>query len=567
MLFSCLVDADRLDTEAFMNPSQAHLRGHGDSLPVLLERLEAKLSEFKSKDNESEVNRVRNYVQQLCREKSDLPRGIFSMTVPTGGGKTLASLLWALRHAIHNGQKRIIIAIPYTSIITQTAKTLKGILGEQNVLEHHSEFDYDALKDERLKEIYQLAAENWDFPVIVTTNVQLFESMFSSKPSACRKLHNIANSVIILDEVQTLPTNYLQPIVDAMGAYHRSFGVSFLFTTASQPILSGLIEGCNPMANFYGLDAVTELIPTSAKLYEKLRRVSLDIDDTPRSYDEIAAALAQHDRVLCIVNTRRDAKEVYKRLPKEGLTLHLSRMMCPDHVSETIDQITKGLADEANKVVRVVATQLVEAGVDIDFPVVYRQEAGLDSVLQAAGRCNREGKRKLCVTHVFSLAKEHNLPSGDISNANNARLALKQDSDWFAPETMTNYFRQRYSREETFDKKGIKGYLYSPKDIMFETAAKEFRLIEDGSIPLIVVWKNSLSLVEQLKQQGPSYTLMKQLSKYSVNVYQSDFKALCQAGAIKEVIEGIFVVDQKAQYDGQLGLLIENQWEDKLLLV
>lgn len=567
MLFSCLVDADRLDTEAFMNPSQALLRGHGDSLPVLLERLEAKLSEFKSKDNDSEVNRVRNYVQQLCREKSDLPRGIFSMTVPTGGGKTLSSLLWALRHAIHNGQKRIIIAIPYTSIITQTAKTLKDILGVQNVLEHHSEFDYDAMKDEKLKEIYQLAAENWDFPVIVTTNVQLFESMFSNKPSACRKLHNIVNSVVILDEVQTLPTSYLEPIVDAISAYHRSFGTSFLFTTASQPILSGLIEGCNPLANFQGFDAVTELIPASAKLHERLRRVRLDIDNTPRNYEEIAHAISQHDRVLCIVNTRRDAKEIYKLLPKEGLTLHLSRMMCPDHVSETIHKITEALADDTCKVIRVVATQLVEAGVDIDFPVVYRQEAGLDSVLQAAGRCNREGKKELCVTHVFSLAKEHRLPPGDFSNANNARLALKRDSDWFAPETMTNYFRQRYSREETFDKKGITDYLSHPTDIMFETAAKEFRLIEDGSIPLIVVWKNSLSLVEQLKQQGPSYTLMKQLSKYSVNVYQSDFKALCQSGAVKEVIEGIFVVDQKAQYDGQLGLLIENQWEDKLLLV
>ena len=567
MLFSCLVDADRLDTEAFMNPSQALLRGHGDSLPVLLERLEAKLSEFKSKDNDSEVNRVRNYVQQLCREKSDLPRGIFSMTVPTGGGKTLSSLLWALRHAIHNGQKRIIIAIPYTSIITQTAKTLKDILGIQNVLEHHSEFDYDAMKDEKLKEIYQLAAENWDFPVIVTTNVQLFESMFSNKPSACRKLHNIVNSVVILDEVQTLPTSYLEPIVDAISAYHRSFGTSFLFTTASQPILSGLIEGCNPLANFQGFDAVTELIPASAKLHERLRRVRLDIDNTPRNYEEIAHAISQHDRVLCIVNTRRDAKEIYKLLPKEGLTLHLSRMMCPDHVSETIHKITEALADDTCKVIRVVATQLVEAGVDIDFPVVYRQEAGLDSVLQAAGRCNREGKKELCVTHVFSLAKEHRLPPGDFSNANNARLAMKQDSDWFAPETMTNYFRQRYSREETFDKKGITDYLSHPTDIMFETAAKEFRLIEDGSIPLIVVWKNSLRLVEQLKQQGPSYTLMKQLSKYSVNVYQSDFKALCQSGAVKEVIEGIFVVDQKAQYDGQLGLLIENQWEDKLLLV
>lgn len=567
MLFSCLIDADRLDTEAFMNPSQAKLRGQGDSLPVLLERLEAKLAEFKSVGNDSEVNHVRNYVQQICREKSDQPCGIFSMTVPTGGGKTLSSLLWALRHAIHNGQKRIIIAIPYTSIITQTANTLKGILGEQNVLEHHSEFDYDALKDERLKEIYQLAAENWDFPVIVTTNVQLFESMFSNKPSACRKLHNIANSVVILDEVQTLPTSYLQPIVDAVSAYNRSFGASFLFTTASQPVLSGLIEGCNPLANFHGLDSVTELIPASAKLHEKLRRVRLDIDNTPRSYDEIANAISQHDRVLCIVNTRRDAKEVYKRLPKEGLTLHLSRMMCPEHVSETIKQITKALADDANRVIRVVATQLVEAGVDIDFPVVYRQEAGLDSVLQAAGRCNREGKQKLCVTHVFSLAKEHKLPPGDISNANNARLALKQDSDWFAPETMTSYFRQRYSREETFDKRKMKDYLYHPTTIMFETAAKEFQLIEDGSIPLIVVWKNSLSLVEQLKEKGPTYGLMKQLSKYTVNVYQSDFKALCQTGAVKELIKGIFVVDQQAHYDDKLGLLIENQWEDKLLLI
>ena len=423
------------------------------------------------------------------------------------------------------------------------------------------------MKDEKLKEIYQLAAENWDFPVIVTTNVQLFESMFSNKPSACRKLHNIVNSVVILDEVQTLPTSYLEPIVDAISAYHRSFGTSFLFTTASQPILSGLIEGCNPLANFQGFDAVTELIPASAKLHERLRRVRLDIDNTPRNYEEIAHAISQHDRVLCIVNTRRDAKEIYKLLPKEGLTLHLSRMMCPNHVSETIHKITEALADDTCKVIRVVATQLVEAGVDIDFPVVYRQEAGLDSVLQAAGRCNREGKKELCVTHVFSLAKEHRLPPGDFSNANNARLALKRDSDWFAPETMINYFRQRYSREETFDKKGITDYLSHPTDIMFETAAKEFRLIEDGSIPLIVVWKNSLSLVEQLKQQGPSYTLMKQLSKYSVNVYQSDFKALCQSGAVKEVIEGIFVVDQKAQYDGQLGLLIENQWEDKLLLV
>ena len=286
MLFSCLVDADFLDTEAFMDKESSALRQNKDTLNDLLPLLENKLKDLKAKADCSEVNIIRNQIQQQCIEMADTPTGFYSLTVPTGGGKTLSSLVWAIKHAIKNGQKRVIIAIPYTSIIVQTASVLRSIFGEENVLEHHSCVDPEQIKDEKLKEKMKLATENWGYPIIVTTNVQLFESMFSNKPSACRKLHNIVNSVIILDEVQTLPMDYLQPIVDSLKTYNKLFNVSFLFTTASQPVLSGLIEGCNPKAAFNGIDHITEIIPDKFKLHDKLRRVRLSINNEGKNYDD-----------------------------------------------------------------------------------------------------------------------------------------------------------------------------------------------------------------------------------------------------------------------------------------
>lgn len=498
---------------------------------------------------------------------ADTPTGFYSLTVPTGGGKTLSSLVWAIKHAIKNGQKRVIIAIPYTSIIVQTASILRSIFGEENVLEHHSCVDPEQIKDERLKEKMKLATENWDYPIIVTTNVQLFESMFCNKPSACRKLHNIVNSVIILDEVQTLPMDYLQPIVDSLKTYNKLFNVSFLFTTASQPVLSGLIEGCNPKAAFNGIDHITEIIPDDFKLHEKLRRVKLSINDEGKNYDEVAEMLSQHKRVLCIVNTRRDAKEIYQRLSQEGVTLHLSKMMCPDHISETIKAIKTALKDDKNEIIRVVSTQLIEAGVDLDFPVVFRQEAGLDSILQAAGRCNREGRCGLSTTYVFSLSKEHSLPKGDIQAANSARLNLGNDHDWFAPETMTSFFKQLYCRKESFDKKDIRHYLYYPtNNLNFQTAAKEFQLIEDDGVNVVVCWKNSIDIVQQLLVNGPSYMLMKKLSKFMVNINRTDFKALVDMGVVSEKKEGLFVVDYKQQYDEHIGLRTDNNWANEILI-
>ena len=565
MLFSCLVDADYLDTELFMDAESARKRFNNIKLESLLPLLEAYIDSLQKGSITSEVNTIRRQVHERCVSMSDVEKGFYSLTVPTGGGKTLSSLVWALRHAVRNRMKRIIIAIPYTSIIVQTASILKQIFGEEAVLEHHSNFDPQSLKNNDMQHKAKLATENWDYPIVVTTNVQLFESMFSNKPSDCRKLHNIANSVIILDEVQTLPTDFLQPIVDALKSYQRMFGISVLFTTASQPVLSGLIEGCNPKAAFQGIGNITEIIPKEYVLHDRLRRVCLEIDDAGSTYDEIAERLSRHDRVLCIVNTRNDAREIYERLPKEGLTIHLSRMMCPRHVAKAIKQIKQALSDNSETVIRVVATQLIEAGVDIDFPVVYRQEAGLDSILQAAGRCNREGKLDMATTYVFSIAKEHIL-HGSIKDANNARLNMTNVHDWFAPETMTEYFRQLYCRKETFDKKDIKTLLYKPTEMCFEEASKEFRLIEEVGKTVVVNMGDSMALVERMKTDGITYSLMKQLSQYCVNIHERDFLKLKSYGAVEEVIEGFFVVSDLAQYDENIGLRLDNHWMNEILM-
>lgn len=567
MLFSCLVDADWLDTEKFMDLESWRKRRCSSTIADLLPKLEAYLQKLQLNAVDTEVNRIRRKVQEQCSKTSLGEKGFYSLTVPTGGGKTLSSILWAMKHAANHNMNRIIIAIPYTSIIVQTAGLLKEIFGEENVLEHHSNFNSDDIKNEEVREKAKLATENWDYPIVVTTNVQLFESMFSNKSFVCRKLHNIVNSVIILDEVQMLPTDFLQPIVDAMVAYQKMFEVSILFTTASQPVLCGLIEGVNPKVGFKGIEHIMEIIPIEFALHDKLRRVRLEIDNIGKTYDEIAAMVSEHDKVLCIVNTREDAKKLYDRLPDEGVKIHLSRMMCPAHISETICKIKALLKDEAYPVVRVIATQLVEAGVDIDFPVVFRQEAGLDSVLQAAGRCNREGKNRIGHTFVFSLSAEKRIPFGSMAAANNARLNLPTDNDWFAPSTMEKYFKQLYCRKATFDKKDMKHYLYKLDELCFETASKEFRLIDDDGMNVIVNWENSMELVETLKKSGCTYPLMKQLAKFTVGVHRSDFSQLVKYGAVEEILEGIYVLLDREQYDSATGLSLDNHWMEEILMI
>lgn len=555
MLFSCLVDADCLDTERFMEPEQSMLRGSDMTLKGLYIKLEEYLNGLRVKSPDTEVNKVRNYVQERCRETSEGAKGIYSLTVPTGGGKTLASVLWALRHAIRNNQERVIIVIPYTSIIIQTAAVFRNIFGDDCVLEHHSDNDIYTVKAS-VRRSQRMATENWDYPIIVTTNVQLFESMFAHKPSTCRKLHNIINAVLVMDEAQMLPPAYLQSILDGIDTYRRLFGVSVLFTTASQPVLTATIKGSNKLHPLHGLDVIEEIIPPSTRLHDRLRRVTLETYKKPTTYDELAARMKQYPRVLCIVNTRHDAKEVYSRLPQnKGTVFHLSRLMHPDHITKTLEKIRHALADES-RTVRVVATQLIEAGVDIDFPVVFRQESGLDSILQAAGRCNREGKLDTGKVIVFSFGKP--LPPGFMSQANAARKNMGTGLDWLDPSTMATYFRQFYSRVSEFDAPHVRHLLYQPDDIQFETAAKDYHLIDDDTVPVIIRNKRTLPLLAILKEQGITYVTMRKLSRFSVNVRPSEIKKMKAAGILEEPLEGIYVAT--GGYRKNIGLTIEKEW-------
>lgn len=563
MLYSCLVDADFLDTESFMLPEQHRLRVRTWDMRELLGLLQRHLAQLSSGAPRTAVNEVRQYVQQQCVAQGSGTTGFYSLTVPTGGGKTLASVLWALHHAVAHDLQHIIIGIPYTSIIEQTAQTLKSIFGEENVLEHHSNFDYEQIGDRDMRQRMKLATENWDYPIIVTTNVQLFESLFSNKPSQCRKIHNLARSVIILDEVQTLSMECLRPIVDTLNTLHRVFGSSVLFTTASQPILSGKIDGANYTANFRGLPGIHEIIPRKARLHDRLRRVTLQIDESPKSADEVASLLARHNRVLCIVNTRRDAKEIFEHLPDDGANIHLSRMMCPAHIKQSLQTIKEQLS-RTDARVRVVATQLIEAGVDVDFPVVYRQQAGLDSILQAAGRCNREGRMPMATTHVFAL--DHALPPGAISKSNNARLNMVGDFDWFSQEAMTEYFRQLHAQYDNFDKFGCNHLLYNNQP-QYEEIGKSFRLIEDNTTPVIINWGESNALISQLKSGHATYGLLKKLGQYSVNVRRRDLQQLLQMGAVEQLLEGVYYAPDPRCYDTRLGLVTDNFWINETYII
>lgn len=568
MLFSCLKDADCLNTEEFMNHESFALRTRPKAtIAELHPLLENHLTKLIQQASDSEVNRMRKLIQNYCREKSTSEKGFYGLTVPTGGGKTLSSLLWAMLHAKKNNLKRIIIAIPYTSIIVQTARILKQIFGEENVLEHHCNFDFDQIKNEEERERVTLAMDNWDFPIIVTTNVQLFESMFSSKGSDCRKLHNIVNSVIVLDEVQTLPIPFLNPIINALKTYKSLFGISVLFTTASQPVLCGQHKSlANDVLNGIDENEWHEIVPETELLHDKLRRVELSFDDDVSSYDEIAERIAKHKVVLCVVNSKKDAREIFNRLPHEGLTIHLSRWMYAEHIAASIE-IIKVALNNKYPVIRVVSTQLVEAGVDFDFPVVFRQEAGLDSILQAAGRCNREGKNVKGITNVFRLV---NRPTkGHLAKSINAFLMCQDDvddvDDWFSPEVMKTYFKYLYLNSNFDEKKIDKQCEFSAKEgslvINFETIHRLFKLINDKDVNIVVLSPQVQLLIDEIKKKGFfCHTDIRQISKYTVCVSKRDFEQLQSERLIEEVVPNsdLYITRSLSQYNADTGLLFEN---------
>jgi CRISPR-associated endonuclease/helicase Cas3 len=557
MLFSCLVDADFLDTEEFMADGRAELRGGFPEVPALCEAFSRHMaSHFMIAD--TPVKRLRGEILASCIERASLPPGLFSLTVPTGGGKTLASLGFALQHAQQHGLRRIIYVIPYTSIIEQTADVFRGVFADLEpmpVIEHHS--NLEAAKETAMS---RTACENWDAPIVVTTNVQFFESLYAVRPSRCRKLHNIANSVVILDEAQLLPPEHLAPVLDALRQLTEHYRVSVVLSTATQPELHKTRKDAFGRVQLQGLGEARELAPDPALLYRELERVRVTLPESAQqrcSWPRVAAEVAAHERVLCIVNRRDDAAALWSLLPAGAL--HLSARMCGAHRAAVIATIRHRLA--ANEPVRVVSTQLVEAGVDLDFPVVYRAMAGLDSIAQAAGRCNREGRlpNKGRVI-VFNPPKPS--PSGLLLKAEQAaEIVLASSSGQpLAPHHFAAYFDHFYGGVNSYDKEGVLDLLQKDADrgqIQFRSAAQSFRLIPDeGQCPVMVAWGDGRELIELLKQIGPHRELMRKLQRHSVSLYEYQWKRLLASGDLAWH-KDFLIQTSDTLYDPALGLLPE----------
>jgi len=553
MLFSCLVDADFLDTEAFMN--NAKLRcGIGDPLPILFERLQVKLASFGAPQNA--VAEKRKQVQEDCLRAAEQPRGLFTLTVPTGGGKTLSSIAFALKHALQNGLHRVIYVIPYTSIIDQTAAVFREVLGEQNVLEHHHNIDYDSSED-RDTDPRVLATENWDAPVIVTTNVQFFESLFASRTSRCRKLHNIANSVLIFDEAQMLPLDLLLPCVRAMEELVRNHCCTAVLCSATQPALRRYFDVSVEMR---------EIASSPEELYRALRRVRFEhvgqLDNAA-----LLERLQQQIQVLCVVNTKLQAQALFEGLSGEG-NYHLSTLMTPTHRRRILAEIRERLTNHLS--CRVVSTSLIEAGVDVDFPTVYRQEAGLDSAVQAAGRCNREGKRNAdnSVVYLFRPEEQYEakLPHSLKLPIKVARIVQSNYSDIAAPDAIHDYFQRYFSfRGESLDQKeilnqierGVKAGLSIP----FASIAEQFRVIESPTRTVLIPNDDDANpeahnLITALRNGARSREFIRKAGLHSVSVYPKQYDLLLGAGALEILDEELAVLRDETLYSEQTGLHI-----------
>ena len=542
MLYSCLVDADFLDTERFMKNGQT-LREAGEDISVLLERLKDYVADWLQNEDKETVNGRRTEILRHCFEKGLSERGIFQLTVPTGGGKTIASLAFALQHAVENHMDRVIYVIPYTSIIEQNAEVFRRILGDQNVLENHYNVDYES--SEELKPM-QIASENWDKPVVVTTNVQFFESLFGNKSSRCRKLHNIANSVIIFDEAQMLPTDYLKPCIAMMEELVGNFRSSIVLCTATQPALTSFFRRKMP---------VTELCPRVEEQFRFFERVTFK-NVGMVSEGELIEKLEQEEQALCIVNTKKRAQRIYQKMKGEGV-FHLSTTMYPKHRRRILEKIRQ-LVKNGERCI-LISTSLVEAGVDLDFRAVYRQLAGVDSMIQAAGRCNREGKRdpKESFAYIFQFEEKENVP-GQQLQIDVSKMLLSEGEDISSLRGIEKYFEALYHfRGESLDKKKIleefKGKRYN-----FSKAAREFKLIEENTLTVFVSKeKEAEEILQQIRRQGYTKSGMRKAGQYCVQLYESDVEKLQGAGMLRRIsedIEDFFELVDKEQYTEEMGL-------------
>ncbi|MDF1586921.1 CRISPR-associated helicase Cas3' [Marinimicrococcus flavescens] len=558
MLFSCLVDADILETERF---SREKDRERWPDLLALRPPFEGFLAGKAIQAPDTAVNRLRSSILAHVRGQAGLEPGLFSLTVPTGGGKTLLSLAFALDHAAAHGLRRVINVIPFTSVVEQTADVFRQALGPDAVLEHHSAFDSarlpESADEEELPtglERHRQAAENWDAPVVVTTAVQLFESLFAARPGRCRKLHNLARSVIVLDEAQTLPLHLLRPCVAALDELARNYGASIVLMTATQPALR---EPDLPG----GLEKVRELAPEGLDREPAFRRVTVehghDLDES-----DLAGRLRRERQVLCIVNTRRHAKELFEAIRGQEGARHLSTLMCAAHRRKILAEIRDRLRGGAP--VRLVATSLVEAGVDISFPLVLRAEAGLDQIAQAAGRCNREGELDGLGRVLVFRSIKHEPPPEVAQRAAAGRAALRRfPDDPLGPDAIWHFFKELYlvKGPTALDRERVLELLaekVADLDFPFATLAERFRMIEDVMVPVLIPYNDEArSLLDRLEVAPFIGRIARALQPYTVQVPRQARGALLAAGAARSVRE--------ADFPGQFVALVNNDIYDSCI--
>lgn len=545
MIYSCLVDADFLDTEAFMKEGKQG-RNSGENIEILFKKLENYISGWLKNQDIDTVNGRRTEILKNCLEMGKTEKGLFRLTVPTGGGKTVASLAFALRHALENKMDRIIYVIPYTSIIEQNAKVFRDILREENVLENHCNVDYES-SEELLP--MQLASENWDKPIVVTTNVQFFESLFANKSSKCRKLHNIANSVIIFDEAQMLPNDYLKPCIAMIEELVNNYQASAVLCTATQPALASFFHE--------GISA-KELCPRMEEQFEFFKRTVFE-NVGVLTENDLIQRLEKEYQALCIVNTKKRAQRIYKQLEGEGV-YHLSTSMYPKHRRRILREIRERL--QKNKKCILISTSLVEAGVDLDFQSVYRELAGVDSMIQAAGRCNREGLRpeKESKVYIFQFEGKENV-LGQRQQIDVAKSVIADNRDISDMESITQYFEMLYHiKGDSLDKKKILDE-FRNKRYNFAKVGKEFKLIEQNTKTIFINYETEANeTLCLLKERGFTRSGMRKASQYCITVYENEFNKLYGIGAIQPIsedIEDFYELRDEEKYTEKIGLELE----------
>jgi CRISPR-associated endonuclease/helicase Cas3 len=537
MLFSALVDADFLDTEHHFNKGKAAQRGSNISLATLWDRLEAQQRRFSGQDQRV-VTQARHAIYEACLAAAALPPGWFRLTVPTGGGKTRSGMAFALRHALAHQLRRVVVAVPFISITEQTADTYRSIFGtsdanEPVVLEHHSSAQHTQSEKDEFSPGQQwsrLAAENWDAPIVVTTTVQLFQSLFACGTSPCRKLHRLAKSVIILDEAQALPAHLLTPILDALMHLTTHYGATVVLSTATQPAFESI-----PLVQ--KLQA-REIVPDPKQWFDALRRVEYDWRTKQTlSWDEIALLLRAEPQALAVLNTKKDALALLDALD-DPAALHLSTLLCGAHRRAVIAEVKRRLV--ANEPCHLISTQVIEAGVDLDFPFVLRALGPLDSVIQAAGRCNREGKLTRGRVVIVRPA-EGSMPQGayrtgvGITEKLLGSAALDVDD----PAIPARYFRLLFETVAT-DREGIQQLR---AQLNYTEVAKQFRMIDEDTEDVIVTYGSAKKqqqverAIAQIRQNpAMARVILRQLRPFMVSLRTREAARCRRRGLIGELL-------------------------------